>query len=1717
MKKLLLFFILTLNSVILFSQKNGNEWIDYSQKYYTFSIYRTGVYKLDYTSLTTSGIPISSFSSSNIQIFGREREVPLYVYDGGDSKIDPGDYILFYAEKNDSWLDSTLYQDSTWVGNPAYSLFNDTINYFFTWNTSNSNLRFTEETTTDFSNYTPSNFILQKVETTYSNYYNDGADRNSLASSSFYKPGEGYGYPPQNGVNGSGNFTLSLSASTPSPYLGIDAPMCVFKGISTTSSEADYTGSGNHHLMWKIGASSSIIYDQIFLDYAYANVNTTFASNLLTNGSTPVKWSIIDDQGALTDFQSLNYWSITYPKIPTFSGATNGIFYVQDNNLQSKIRLDLSNITVNNPIVFVFDKYKAKKVLLTSYNGGYSSLFSNSTSGGTQKVVIQDFSSTLIISNLKLVNETGYFTDFSLINKEEALLMIYPPLLKDQSLEYKYYRASNQGGAYNVILANVEELYLQFGGGINKHINGIRRFSFYMYRNSTIKPVGLFLIGKGVTNADSGFPFGAPGSRTNTSSYAQNLMPTFGQPSSDVAITADLKKGMISPLIPTGRIAVSSAQDLQNYLDKIKEYDVNQLQNSVYSSDEKDWQKQVLHFGGGRTDYQQSTIQGFLNSMQTTIEGANFGGKVQRIYKSTSAPFDPLVLNGITDRIRKGVSIINFFGHSSQTGFEINIDDPLNWKNKGKYPILISNSCDAGNMFTVSSLPIATTSYVNVKDGGAIAFIGSVAEGVDQPLGQFSKELYKQFSILNYGTSISSQIKFAVESIQSSGSNLLVECAATQMNLNGDPMIKLNWHAKPEIEIKSDNIWFTPKKFDLSVDSIAVNLVLTNLGRSILDTFNLEIKRDFPLSSTDSIYIIPIPKLNYKDTIVFKMPLQPNIGVGFNTISVSVDIPSEIPEQYDEINNNKITSTLFINIDGINPVLPFDFAIVPSDSITIKASTINPIAGFKSYRFEIDTTDLFNSSLHRYSIISGLGGVKEVFPSDWTLVSTNQKSKLILEDSMVYFWRVAIDSTVLNWSERSFQYIKGKTGWSQDHFFQFKKNSFYSINYNRNLRVKEFSNIYPDSLLSVVLPGAGAENVSELNGQEIDYGTCNRPTPALNVVVFDILTHDAWGTRYVPTGANLNNNFGNSNDNGTCHPRPSKFFTFPQNTVGYLNAFQDMVLNKVPDSSYMLIFTSFGASFSDWTNLSPSMYSTFATLGSDSIHPSRPNYSFSFFCKKGDPNSVIERYAKNSSEIISLSALLNKKDHQGQENTPLIGPTSNWNKLSWKQDSKDLINKDSTELHIKVYDIHKSFQFQIDTVFTHKDSILNLSSRINAVDYPYISLSADYIDKINLTPAQIDRWNVLFEPLPEAAIDGTKEYTWNPLKDTLSEGEDVRFAVDIKNIYTLPMDSLLVSYWIEDNSHKIHQIPLPRRKPLGVNEIIRDTIKFSTLGLVGINSLWMEVNPYLNGSLFITDQPEQEHFNNILQVPFYVKGDNVNPILDVTFDGRHILNGDIISPTSQVLITLKDDNSFLLMDDISDTTRFGIYLTDPKGVQRRIPFVNGKGEAVMQWIPADLTSKKFKIIYPGVFEENGKYTLMIQGSDRSGNLSGDLQYKIGFEIVKESAITYLMNYPNPFSTSTRFVFTLTGSQVPENVIIQIMTITGKVVREITESELGRIYIGRNVTEFEWNGTDEFGDQLANGVYLYRVKAQINGEDVKHRDSGADTYFTKDFGKMYIIR
>ena len=1691
----------------LFAQKFGNEWIDYNQQYYFFPITKTGIHKIDFKLLNDAGIPLKTIKTDHFQLFGRDREQPLLVVDGGDSYLDSGDYILFFADKNDGWLDSTLYEDSSWIGNPGFSLFNDTINYFFSWNNSSNNLRFLETFDTDFNSYTPANFILQKVETSYNNFYNQGADRTSYLSSSFFMPGEGFGLAEVNGTNG---FTQNLTASTRSPYLGVDAPLPIFRGLSTTNYNSDYTGLGNHHTKWTIGLSNYTLYDQILLGYKFINCNQSFPITELNDGNTTLKWSIVADQGATRDVQSLNYWSIIYPKLPTLNGANTGDFFVINDKNQSKIRLDLSNANLNNPILLVLGDNPQKPSFISN-SGKYSTLIENVQNGNSQRIIIQNFNSIVNVSNLKPVTPSGKFTDLKNVSFEKSLLMVCDTSLISSALNYKIYRESSEGGGYNTILIGINELYFQFGGGIVKHVNSIRRFSHYAYHNSILKPEALFLIGKAIssvftTNASSG-------ARKNATYYFLNKIPTFGFPASDAAITSNFKNGDKTPLIPVGRISVNNTNDLDNYLNKVKEFESYQDSFSVYTTDTKLWQKQVMHFGGGDEASDQILYQGFLNSMQTYVEDTLFGGNVYKIYKNASTPFDPSHLSNISNRIRDGVSIMTFFGHGYSGGFDINIDDPSDWGNKGKYPLVLANSCHNGNMFMNIS-NVAIEKFVNVNEGGAIAYIGSTDQGFDFPLGQYSKGLYKQIARDSYGLPISHQIKNNINDILLNGnSSVVYETSLFQMNLNGDPLLKLNPHIRPEIEISPNKVWFLPKEIDLTVDSIEINVELTNLGKAISDSFNVEIRRNFPLTNVDSVYNIRWPGLKYIDTLKFKVPLQPNIGIGINQISINVDIPSMIKEVYDEVNNNSVTKTLFLNIDGILPVLPYNFAVVPNDTVVLKASTINPIASFNNYRFEIDTTDSFNSPEHRYAIVSGLGGVKEVRFNDWKLQSNDQFSELILKDSVVYFWRVSIDSSFLNWRQRSFQYIIGKEGWGQDHFSQFKKNGITNVSLDTLNRNRVFNETIADTLSANVFTHVTYDHAYFINGQQIDYTFCGWPNPSFNVVVIDAFTHAPWKTRYVPTGENLNNNFGNLNDNGGCRARPEGFFTFYQNSTTSLQAMDNLLLNIVPDSSYVLIYSNLGANFSSLNSYYPNIFNTFSAIGSDSIVPNRSNSTFALIYKKGNPNSVLEKFGNS----LNISYPLKNSEFVGLESTPLIGPSSSWESMFWKQNPLEINTSDSTRLKINLFNQFKSYQTTIDTVFSLNDSIINLSNLIDAAHFPYLNLNAHYFDSLAFTPSQIDYWHVLFTPLPEAAIDGTNQYTWFPQKDTLDEGEQITFAIDIKNIYKYPMDSLLVNYWIEDNFRVRHNLPYQRLDSLRVNDVVRDTIVFSTLGFPGVNSLWVEINPYVNGSLVITDQPEQEHFNNLVQIPFYVRGDELNPLLDVTFDGVHILNGDIVSPQSEIVISLKDENTILLMDEDSDTTNFGIYIIDSEGFQKKIPFIDAQGNTIMQWVPADSVNKNFRIIYPAIFEKDGIYTLLVQGSDRSGNLAGDLEYRISFEVIRESSITNLMNYPNPFSNNTKFVFTLTGSEIPDEVVIQIMTVSGKVVREITEDEIGLIRIGRNITEYSWDGTDEFGDALANGVYLYKVKMNMNGGEIKHRESGADKYFHKGFGKMYLMR
>ena len=150
-----------------------------------------------------------------------------------------------------------------------------------------------------------------------------------------------------------------------------------------------------------------------------------------------------------------------------------------------------------------------------------------------------------------------------------------------------------------------------------------------------------------------------------------------------------------------------------------------------------------------------------------------------------------------------------------------------------------------------------------------------------------------------------------------------------------------------------------------------------------------------------------------------------------------MDLPTQYDEQYDEFTNNRLSYDYYMQLDGVEPIYPYDFAVVPNNKMTLKASTVDPFAPTRSYRVEVDTNDEFASSFLKEQTIVSDGGVIEIDPDLWTNAISGLPDTLEFTDSTVYFWRTSVDSSSFLWKERSFQYIPGKSGWGQAHFHQF--------------------------------------------------------------------------------------------------------------------------------------------------------------------------------------------------------------------------------------------------------------------------------------------------------------------------------------------------------------------------------------------------------------------------------------------------------------------------------------------------------------------------------------------------------------------------------------------------------------------------------------------------------------------------------------------------------
>ena len=1662
MKRFLLFLFFISLSTQLFSQQYGNEWIDptYNQQYFKIKIAKNGVYRLNYNTLMNAGFPVGIGAIADprqFQIFNKGVEQYIYVQHEDSGTFKDDDFIEFYGEKNTGWYDTALYHVPGSQINEEYSLFTDTATYFLTYNSSQNNRRMIIESANDFSNFSASQYYFKVSRQNYNNKYFSGPPSYGVLSNEEYTDGEGwFDYEINNQNPNVTKIITSLNAYTAGPDAEIDFTVIGASGGNNFQ----------HHLAINFAGLSV---DTLFEGYITKKFHYSIPPSFLQSPNTTFNFSKISNTD---DRTTISHISIKYPHTFDLAGDSTERMFVPNSNLV-KSYVHITNATINSyDSVRIYDLTNHRRIKVYKNGSNLDALIPDPLNSGEKECYLTTEYQIQYISSITPVNSDpdnlGKFINYgAAVTLNSNYIIVTDRRLWDKALEYRDYRNST---GYNSLLVDVDQLYDQFSYGIRKNPMAIRNYIRFAAAHYTDSIQGLFLLGKSYHAGSDGLDC----YRHNQTFYNNTIVPSFGSPPSDILFTSGISENSLTPLVPTGRLAARTLNDVNFYLSKVMDYEFAQ-------QTPEEWMKNVLHFGGGSDAGMQSTIFNYLENFRTIIEDTLFGGHVTSFWKTSTDPMVEIPSDTLREIIKNGVSLMTFFGHAAGTGFDQSTDLPSDYQNYKKYPIIIANSCLAGDVFGdgISS----SEAFVLEPNKAAIGFLASVTQGYSSSLNVYSSELYKNISVYNYGKSFGNCIKNTIKIAQNVTNDPYIKNTCLSMNFHGDPVLIVNSQSKPDYTLNTNSISFNPSiiSTELESDSFTVNIIAKNIGRAINDSITVSLTRTYP-DQTTKIYYKNIKAPYFSKLVAFKLPIDKGIGVGLNKIKVWLDAPpfSHVDEMSET--NNYTEVNLFIKSGDIMPVYPAKYAIIPSQGVVLKASTGDPFAPAKNYIFQIDTTDLFNSPLRLSQIINHAGGVVT-----WT-------PPLTLTDSTVYYWRTSPDTTTTGnlgvWKESSFQYIHGKRGWGQAHYFQFKNDNYEYVTYNRAGRrfdfVNDFKSIYCQN--GFTPPLQVYDQFYSINGTSQYTSAWMGPSVGgMIVAVFDSVSGLPWEFH-------VGNYPGAANEFQTSLPAGRDS----------LRKF----LISIPFGNWVLAYSN---GIHNIPSFGEPLYLCFDSIGSNYIRTVANNQAYIVFGqKRNPPEAQNETIGTNQLDIIQLKDSIKTKWVQGYVESEVIGPASRWDSLHWR--SKPYMGFQTDSIKLSIIGIKLNGDTSTIRSGIPPDSMnIFIRNDVDANIYPYLKLRAYMRDDSLHTPPQLQRWQVIYEGVPETALDPSIHYYF--YKEPLQEGDNLKFCTAIHNIGDYDMDSLLISYWILDKNKNSHFVEYKKHRNHPVGDVLLDTISFSTLGITGLNSLWIEANPK-DTSTGYYDQLEQYHFNNIGEIYFNVDADKTNPILDVTFDGVRILNNDIVSAKPEILIQLNDENKFLALDD---TSLFKVYIQEPNQYNPKRIYFKENGQEKMIYTPATLPKNSFKIQYNATFPEDGIYQLIVKAKDVSKNISGEIDYKINFEVINRSTITEVLNWPNPFSTATHFVFTLTGSEIPSYFKIQIMTVTGKVVREIGGEELGNIHVGRNITDYAWDGKDQYGDQLANGVYLYRVITTLNGEKIEKRSTSADKYFKKEFGKMFLMR
>ncbi|WP_367390558.1 C25 family cysteine peptidase [Lewinella sp. LCG006] len=1485
--------------------------------------------------------------------------------------------------------------------------------------------------------------------------------------------GEGYGSRSINQLLADGSTIQTVNLDLPNAYANGPEPIL----------ETRYTAALFEHIQ-QLKADGNLIRTDSFYDWKLLNVATNLPAEVLTDEALNLEW---EGLGGAKDEVSIGFVQLDYPATPNADNAASYTCRITPTG--GRQYLEVANFSGTTAIVY--DLANAHRIVVNNISGGLLRVALPLASQPRELRIIglEDNLPTPQISTANLdLPELG---DASYIILTHSLLRAGGD---DPVQAYANYRASAIGGSYQTAVVNIDDLFDQFGYGVQQHPIAIRNFIAWQRK---VNPAFqyLFIIGKGREYINLRTPENLSAALGTTL-----FVPSFGYPASDNLLASRIDKP--TPLVSLGRLPAINPEEVRLYLNKIQGMETF-VANSPQTIEGRSWMKNVLHLGGGSSPSEQQSIKNNLENMGREIEQGLFGGKVTSFYKTSTDPIQSSQSEGIFGRINEGVSILTFFGHASAGTFDFNIDNPENYNNISKYPLMLSLGCYSGNMF--DSFRSIGERFIFLENSGAGVYGASRGLGFIHALSNFGRYFYEQMSTDLYGRPIGDGIRATISNFE----NFTDQAYGTlneQFTIHGDPAFRLNPSSGPDFVPESTSIKFTPTILSIQNDSFQLSFSVLNLGSYVVDSISVKMHQQLPGGDIRFLKNMRIAAPAYSVDLSTKIPSIGKDAVGLNRLLLEVDAGYEILESpilYAEDNNELRQSNgelgvpFFVIDNAAKPVWPANYALVNNAELVLKAVTADALAPERDYILQLDTTPNFTFPIDQTNRFQRGGVIRWQPAIDW-------------QESVVYYWRIAPDSIYTGgtylWETNSFTFLNNaSSGWGQGHWGQWLNGTFSDLELNEEQRfdfgIQEFNVRVRNKIWD-----AGDRPGLQYNFE----------SPASSVRPWNYLDEGVAVVVYEPDDPNgfWRNPPGAGTFNAGDYGVPtggSRVFAFPTQNIEQRENLAVFLTEIVPEDAYVLFFTILKGVEPDFM---PEQWAADSLITGRNIFQILEenggalarqlellgSVPYTLFYKK-NAGVLGEAIAPDQNGEINVDTYIPTTLSSGSYYSPIIGPVQNWEDLSWG--FSGLSSMDSCQLVIYAGMSRVSLDSVSSIVVNLEDNMLDLAS-LNLEAFPYLQLKWQAFDEENRTPPQLTYWHIShLEPL-ELAFDAASYFTSS--SDSLAQGATYDFSIGITNLSPVNlMDSVSVNYaWQYQSS--IQQQGNTKIKAILPDSIVKWGLSLSTESVAGESQLFAEINP--------DDDPfELVRFNNFLNKKIYTIEDVIAPVIDVTFDGQHILEGDLVAGNTQVRIKISDENPYLPLDN---PALLEVYLIQPDGHRN---LISNNQNQVEFFSELSENENWAEMLFQPEFLSDGIYKLEIKGGDPSGNLAGRLLYETSFEIIKEQQISHFLPYPNPFSTQTRFVYTLTGIEPSVDINIQIMTVSGRVVKEINSSELGPLSIGTHQTEYVWDGNDNYGDRLANGVYLYRVivKDKISGQTVKHRQSEQDVFFKNGIGKIVILR